>query len=76
MSVVSTPMAFDTGPVSAKDTGVRPIETNQSSECTRPRSSGGTREDISVPQTTMPAVSQAPKTTANSVNCQTAVPRA
>ena len=24
------PIAFETGPVSAKDTGVRPIETNQS----------------------------------------------
>jgi len=27
----------DTGPVSAKDTGVSPIDTNQSSECTPPR---------------------------------------
>ena len=69
-------MAFDTGPVSAKDSGVSPIETNQSSECTRPRSSGGTREDISVPHTTMPAVSHAPKTTAKAMSCHTAVPKA
>ena len=75
-SVASTPIAFDTGPVSANDSGVRPIETNQSSECARPRRSGGTREDMSVPQTTMPAVSRAPKTTAKAMNCHSAVPAA
>src|SRR3954447_10938790 len=76
LSVASTPMAFDTGPVSANDTGVRPIDTNQSSECTRPRSAGGTREDISVPHTTMPAVSHAPNRTAKAMNCHSAVPTA
>jgi len=58
--VASIPIAFDTGPVSAKLTGVRAIDTNQSRLCTRPRSSGGTRVDIRVPQTTMPAVMHAP----------------
>ena len=58
MSVASIPIAFDSGPVSAKLIGVRPIETNQSRLWTRPRRSGGTRVDISVPQTTMPPVMQ------------------
>src|SRR4051812_22739043 len=75
-SVASMPIAFETGPVRAKLIGVRPIETNQSKLCTRPRSSAGTRVDMSVPQTTMPAAMHAPSNSATTTNCQSAVPNA
>ena len=55
-SVVRAPSTSATGPVTANDSGVRPIETNQSKLDTRPSSSGGTSVFISVFQTTSAAV--------------------
>src|SRR5829696_602905 len=58
-SVSRAPISSATGPVIAKDTGVRPIDTNQSRLDTRPSSSDGTSVFISVFHTTSAAVPSA-----------------
>ena len=56
------PIASDTGPASAIETGIRLIETKKSSEATRPSMCGGTRRWSSVPQMTIGAENSAPST--------------
>ena len=62
---MATPIASETGPASAIETGIRLIETKKSSEATRPSSSGGTRRWSSVPQITIGAANSTPSTKAD-----------
>ena len=55
-SVVRAPSSDATGPVIANESGVRPIDTNQSKLDTRPSISAGTSVFMSVFQMIMPTV--------------------
>lgn len=57
INVLRTPIAALTGPVSANDSGSRPIEISQSRLETRPSSEVGTRRCFAVAQMIVPAVS-------------------
>ena len=48
--VVRSPIAYDTGPAIAIETGIRHTDTKKSSDATRPSSCGGTRRWSSVPR--------------------------
>ena len=74
-SVVCAPIAPLTGPVSAKDSGSRPIEISQSRLDTRPSSAAGTWRCLTVAHTIVPAVSSALKARLASISCQTALAR-
>jgi hypothetical protein len=62
--------------VSAKETGVSPTDTSQSSDATRPRSPTGTRTCISVDQIGLPAPLNSPKAKPKSTSCKTVWPSA
>ena len=70
-NVVRRPIASDTGPARAIDTGIRLSETKKSSDETRPTSAAGTRRWRSVPQTTIGAENSAPQMTAAATTSQT-----
>ena len=72
-NVVRRPIASDTGPASAIETGIRLIETKKSSEATRPSRCGGTRRCSSVPQMTIGAEKNTPRTNAATTTTQTAL---
>ena len=74
-SVVWAPIAALTGPVSANDSGSRPIEISQSRLDTRPSSAAGTWRCLAVAHTIVPAVSSALKARLASMSCQTALAR-
>ena len=65
-------IAVEMGPVSARDTGTRPIEISQSRLETRPSIDVGTCRCFAVAQTIVPAVSSALKTKHASISCHTA----
>ena len=71
-SVVRAPNSSAAGPVIAKESGTRPIETNQSKLDTRPSISGGTSVFSSVFHTTMPAVAHPKETNAIAHICHAA----
>ncbi len=71
-SVVRAPSSSATGPVTAKESGISPIDTNQSKLDTRPSISAGTSVFIMVFQTTMPAVPSPKDTSAIRHICQAA----
>ena len=58
--VLASPIASETGPASAIETGIRLTETKKSSEATRPSRSGGTRRCSRVPQMTIGAQNSTP----------------
>ena len=68
-------MAAATGPVSAKDTGTRPMEMNQSKLATRPSSAVGTSRCLAVAQTMVPAVSSALNARHAAMTCHDTVAR-
>jgi hypothetical protein len=72
ISVARTPIAPLTGPVSANDSGSRPIEISQSRLDTRPSSAAGTWRCLAVAHTMVPAVSSALKARLASMSCQIA----
>jgi hypothetical protein len=74
--IVVGPRAAAAGPVSAKETGVSPTETSQSSDATRPRIATGTRTCISVAQIGLPAPLSRPNRKLKSTSCQTVWARA
>jgi len=73
MSVPCVPIAALSGPVSAKESGSRPMEMSQSRLDTRPSISPGTWRCLAVAQTIVPAVSSALKARLASISCHTAV---
>ena len=73
--VLRRPMASETGPARAIETGIRLTDTKKSSEATRPRRSGGTRRWRSVPQMTIGAENPAPSTKPAATTCHTDVAR-
>jgi hypothetical protein len=71
-SVARAPTASAIGPVSAKDTGVSPIDTNQSTLVTLPSISAGTSVYMSMLQTRSPVVAKPNEKNASTHICQDA----
>jgi len=71
ISVVCAPTAALTGPVSASESGSRPVDTSPSRLEIRPSRCGGTWRCLAVAQTIRPAVSKALKTRLTIISCQT-----
>ena len=69
MDTRGDPAPSATGPVSANETGTRPMEMNQSKLATRPSSAVGTSRCFVVAHTIVPAVSSALKTKHAAMTC-------
>lgn len=71
-NVVRAPMAAASGAVRAKESGTRPIDTNQSRLETRPSRARGTRRCFTVSHTTVPADSKPLNSMLTTMACQAA----